>query len=33
MIEDLAMPQAIYSELKFKLFNCLDKYAEGEKPS
>ena len=33
MIEDLAVPQAIYSELEFKLSNCLDKYTEGAKPS
>lgn len=33
MIEDLAMPQVYYSELEFRLFNCLDKYAEGTKLS
>lgn len=31
MIEDLAMPQAYYSEFEFKVFSCLDKYAEGAK--
>lgn len=33
IIEDLAKPQAYFSELEFKLFNCLDKYAEGAKLS